>query len=228
MDFVEEQAVSIVANGNFNPAIFQPAWLASRGVITDEESDGAEIEIIHDEICKFKVSSVQFDVRTNRFVMNALAEPFVKIIDIFAQIFGEFLVHTPIRSVGINYGAHFQLVDWKQRNRLGRALAPVEPWGPLSSEFEATDEEMVGGITSLSMKATQPKIGPKCSVGVTIQPSTVVGNSKGVFININNHFQIDDIETAIQWSEIIVSNYDSSMKKSRDILEYFIKFGRGI
>ncbi len=131
MDFVEEQAVSIVANGNFNPTIFQPAWFARQGIITDEEAESAEVEIIHDEICKFKFSSIQFDVQTNRFVMNAMAEPFVKVVDIFSLLFGRLLTHTPIRSIGVNYAAHFQLMDWKQRNRLGRTLAPTEPWGPL-------------------------------------------------------------------------------------------------
>lgn len=228
MDFVEEQAVSIVANGNFNPTIFQPAWLERHSIITEEESVAAEIEIIHDEICKFKFSSIQIDIRSNRFVMNALAEPFVKVPDIFIIIFGNLLTHTPIHSVGINYSAHFQLNDWKQRNRFGRILAPIEPWGPLSGEFEGGDEEMVGGITSLAMKAIQPDIGPKCSFGVTIQPSTVIGNGRGVFVNINNHFQIDDLETASDWAAVVKERYDPSMKKSREILEYFIKFGRGL
>jgi hypothetical protein len=187
MEFVEEQGLSIIANGNFNPTIFQPAWLRAQGVITPEEEEAAKIEIIHPEITRFQVPGLSFDVQTERTVITALAEPFIRAADIFYATFHEKLGHTPITTVGLNYFAHVRLNDWKQRNRFGRKLAPVEPWKDYGKLLETSDQAKVGGLSSLSMRAIKSEYGAEGGINVTVQPSVRIDANAGVFFNVNHH-----------------------------------------
>jgi hypothetical protein len=51
---VHEDLVSIVLVGNFNPAIFQPAWLAAKGLIRESEASAAVVEVIHPELAQYR------------------------------------------------------------------------------------------------------------------------------------------------------------------------------
>ncbi len=42
----EISGASIVMVGSFNPAIFQPRWLGSQGIIRPEEAENAKISLI--------------------------------------------------------------------------------------------------------------------------------------------------------------------------------------
>ena len=50
----EISGVLIVAVGSFNPAIFQPLWFGSLGLIRPEEAKGAQITFIQPQITDFK------------------------------------------------------------------------------------------------------------------------------------------------------------------------------
>jgi hypothetical protein len=224
MDFVEEQGVSIVANGTFNPAIFHPSWLAKNGLITEDEEAASTVEIVHAEIAQFQVPGMRYDVQTERCSIHAVAEPFIKAADDFSTIFGEKLPHSPITSCGINYWAHFSLNSWKQRQAFGRLLAPIEPWGPFGQLLDGNDKETAGGFSTLAMRANHLKYGKGGSINVSMQPSGKVAADCGVFLHINHHFSKDDEET--NFASMIVENFDSCVKMSREILSYMINKGR--
>jgi len=65
-----DDLVSIVLVGNFNPAIFQPTWLASKGLIRESEATSASIEVIHPEIAQFRAGWLHLAVTTTKFVAS--------------------------------------------------------------------------------------------------------------------------------------------------------------
>src|SRR5206468_3509591 len=85
------------------------------------------------------------------------------------------------------YSAHVRLNDWKQRNRFGRKLAPIEPWGDYGKLLETADQMKIGGLSSLSMRAIRPEYGEEGGLNVTVQPSVRIDGNAGVFFNVNHH-----------------------------------------
>ncbi|HEB80754.1 MAG TPA: hypothetical protein ENI71_02630 [Chromatiales bacterium] len=55
----EYDDAAIVLLGNFNPRIFRPDWFGKHCLIGEAEADAASIEIIHPEICIFKMTTVK-------------------------------------------------------------------------------------------------------------------------------------------------------------------------
>jgi len=47
-------SVSIVAIGSFNPAIFQPLWFSTNGLIRPEEAASATINLITNDVTAFR------------------------------------------------------------------------------------------------------------------------------------------------------------------------------
>lgn len=225
-EFVESQALSLVANGNFNPAIFHPLWLAKNGLITVDEETSATIDITHPELSQFSLPGIKFDVQTERFVLHMSLEPFVRSADLFGRLFAELLPHTPISTCGINFSCHVRLKSWEQRQRFGRILAPVEPWGEFGATFDSDDAEKAGGLTTLSMKGPSPSFGPNCSIGATIQPSATVSDNAGIFVNINHHYKIDDKTTGQEWAPHILEVFDDAILGSRKIIDHLCSTGR--
>lgn len=223
MDYVEEQGISIVANGAFNPAIFNPSWLCRHELISAGEEEASTIEIIHPEISQFTVPGIKFDIQTERAALNGLAEPFIRAVEMFSQIFERLLPHTPIDNVGVNYWVHFTAKDWAQRQRFARLFVPIEPWGEFGQLLESDDKNLAGGFSTLSMRAAFPDYGENGSINVHLQPSAKIGGDNGVFAAVNHHFSNFDGENA---GGAVLRSYDSCMKYSRTLIKYLIEKAR--
>ena len=70
------RGLTIVLIGDFNPTIFQPAWFAAQGFITDEEARTAAIGIIHPDVTAFELSWLKLQVDRERFFSMCLAPPY--------------------------------------------------------------------------------------------------------------------------------------------------------
>src|SRR5829696_7901521 len=105
----EFEAVSIVMIGSFNPAIFQPRWLATQQLIRTEEAEKAKITIVQSELVDFSTEWFQLQVLQNRFQL-ASADPrqYGPLRDLAAAIF-TVLPHTPISALGLNRQFHFKM-----------------------------------------------------------------------------------------------------------------------
>jgi len=228
MDEFEKQGLALVANGAFNPAIFHPSWLRLHEIINDEELAEARTEVTHREIAQFSIPGLSFDVQSERLALVASQEPFVRILDIALHLFTELLPQTPLTSIGINYFVHANLQSWTRRHRLGRMLAPIDPWGEFGRSMEGSDPESVGGMTSLTMRAPLGHIGPESQLGVTVQPSADVDDSKGIYINVNHHLKPLRIERAGDWGELLNSEFDEAVQKSRKLVNHLIDLGMSL
>ncbi len=120
---------SIVLVGKFNPAIFSPAWFAKNGIITEGELQVAETQVVHKQITRFAVEHLTVHAELERFSIKVSTDPLIRIADMVSTTFRGLLPHTPVQAFGINYVEHWRLDTWQRRLALGRALAPIEPWG---------------------------------------------------------------------------------------------------
>lgn len=220
--------------GTFNPAIFQPSWLAMNGVVTTDDAEDAKIAIIHPEFAEFEVGGFTIKVEPERFQINTLKEPFVSLLDTVLVVFGKLLTHTPINQAGINYGVHFAVDSPDQRHRLGRALAPLDPWGEWGTSLETGDLKTTGGMRSLVIEQTKA---PRRDHGyrrVHIEPSVrqdLVDPTIGVYMMVNDHFQVPSEEAAkmaaacVEWLE---ENFEVSLLESKKIVSDVMDFAGGL
>jgi hypothetical protein len=225
---VESQGVSIVMVGKLNPAIMSPAWLAKHGLISDDEMIDAKLNVIHPEITQFVAGSYGFDITQQRFLVRSSNEPFVQVLDLVVGVFGELLVHTPIQKVGINFDLIFKCRSPKQRVELGRRLAPIEPWGDFGKRMKDTQADKVGGMISLTMQ--ENLVGRRGYRRVEIEPVADASSARAK-ININDHYEVADIEKASNASEIVdvlLNNFETSLAESRRIAGELVDYSMGL
>lgn len=74
---IELQSHSIVAVGDLNPAIFQPAWFAGEGLINPGEAQAAQIQMISAQAALFDVDWLSVQVLPDRFVATTTSEAYL-------------------------------------------------------------------------------------------------------------------------------------------------------
>ena len=218
----EITGVSLVLLGNFSPAIFTPAWFGWHELLPVTVVDVAELEVAQPKLTVFRAEWLHLQVDSDRFSISTTQPPFVRLRDMGIRIFREKLPHTRLRSLGINRQVHFLVNSSKERDRIGRLLAPVKPWGEWGKEIEP--DGMHGGMTSLTM--TQLNLSdrsPNGRLNVTVQPSTKIGlEGTGIYVEVNDHFVVQDPSSQAATSDIvqlIENNFDASIKHSEQIID---------
>ena len=220
----EIAGVSLVMLGNFNPSIFAPAWFGRHRLLSDRMVDNANTEIVHPQIAKFNADWLNAQVVPERFQIQTTNAPYyVCLLDLAIRIFREFLPHTPLKSMGINREVHFSVRSFKERDRLGRRLAPVEPWGDWGKKLELDGEH--GGMTSLTMTQVNPEGRPPGGqINVKVEPSTRIGQGRrGVYVQVNDHYAIEESSSQMASNEIVTlleKKFDESLRRADEIIDH--------
>jgi len=143
---IHEETASIALAGKFNPAIFQPAWLAAKGLLRESEASAATIEVIHPEVSQFRVEWLHLSVTRERFTATT-SDPSHRapLRDLVAGIF-DLLDQTPTTVLGLSRAVHVDLPDEATWHALGHFVAPKEPWGDVLTK---------PGLRSLLMQGTR-------------------------------------------------------------------------
>lgn len=222
-----EQA-SIVALGNFNPAIFTPAWFELQGLMSGSNLEDANLGVAHAEVLQFDWDWLHIRSDKTRFQALTQVAPLIRVRDLVLRVFQGLLPHTPITAIGMNYSVHFQVRNYEEYNRIGRTLAPIDPWGEVGELLQLDRRE--GGMTSLTMSQLD-------SVGVTngdrinikIEPSNYInqtGSKQGIFVEVNNHFGMgeDDLSPLVRLDE----NFDVSLSTSRKVVTQIMALSQPI
>lgn len=196
---IEGRTITLV--GSFNPKIFQPAWFAAQGLIRQEEEEAAEIKLIHPAVASFTTAWLVLEVTADRFsagtTQNAFYEP---LRDLVLGTF-RLLRHTPIRMMGLNRDSHFRMPSEEAWHAFGHRLAPKEVWeGILESP----------GVRSLTMEGQRPD-GLNGYIRVRVEPSARV--PPGVFVQINDHYVVEQEET-LQGSDEIINILDQEWRNA--------------
>jgi hypothetical protein len=204
----ETDQASLVLLGLFNPAIFQPFWFARSNLIGSEEAAGAEIEIIHPEVCKFQTDNYVIQVERERFIARSRSGPSELVKDLIIKAFGEYLPHTPVGVLGINRIVHFDAGSFEIRDAVGRAFAPWDTWGDWAPSFQGHDRKTHGGMIALQMRQGVPPGGYNGYVRALIGPSNVIPSDRGIYVDINHHYEIVARENAVGCAEVIAALED--------------------
>ena len=217
----EISGVSIVLLGDLNPKIFTPDWFARYDLLSGEEANAAEVEIIHQQVTKFRAGWLSLSVETNRFVAET-TDHSIQLRDLVVRTFQEYLSHTPIGMLGINREMHFSVGSTEERDRIGFKLAPPDVWGDWASDIVAAEGNIHGGMRSLEIRQTLVKDRPRGYVQATVQPSAKIKNQTGIYVRVNDHYEIDDPGKALGCEEIIgflAAKFDDSKRRSEWIID---------
>lgn len=217
----EMSGCSVVMLGDFNPAIFHPSWLHAAGIEGDISEEITELQVVIREISSFRIDSRTYNVMPERFVLETSTAPWVAIADITRQIFEEFLVHTPIRALGINRTVHFNVASTEIRNNIGRDLAPIVPWGEFGSEMEPDDAAQVGGLQSLTMRRKKRLDTAFLETNAKIEPSARLTGHNGIFMEVNHHHVLLDYDSGDGTGpavEILVNSFEPLIVEADSII----------
>ena len=218
----EISGTSIVLVGSFNPAIFTPAWFELHGLLPEGTAEIATLEIAHGQATAFKADWLHLNVVPERFTVDTTQAPDVRIRDLVVRTFREHLNHTPLNAVGINRDVHFNVRSLEDRDRIGRRLAPIDPWGEWAEELGL--DGMFGGMTSLTMTQVDPEGRPKGGrINVKVEPSVRIGEGRtGVYVNVNDHYprDADQPEAAEAVMEMLENYFDASVQRSNRLIDH--------
>jgi len=181
---LEIQGLSIVALGSFNPAIFHPIWFSNHNLIREQEAEKAKIEIMNQEVAIISTDWFDLQVTKDRFSVETV-DP-TKDRPIRDLVFGTFgiLEHTPINMFGLNSNQHFKISSEDEWHGIGHFYAPKKSWHEIVAE---------PGLRILLMEGKRENCSAN-KIRVRMEPSAKV--SPGVFIHVNEHYQISDKQNA--------------------------------
>ncbi len=209
------QGHNIVLVGNFNPAIFQPAWFAAEELIRKQEAEEANLIIGHPDIMIFSLDWLRVEVDRERFIASTTMEPYDEIVrDLVLGTF-KLLPHTPITIMGINRQRHFEMSSEEQWHKAGHTLAPKEIWNDVLKN---------PGTMSITMEESQRSDGLDGYVRVTVEPSNKV--HPGIFIKVNDHFEIRNPEKTSGNKDIIdilENNWSNSYRRSAKMISMLLE-----
>jgi len=212
---------SIIAIGDFNPAIFSPNWLLSNQLIGEADAETALLDEglhISHQLARYKTEWFQLQVVGNQFSLTSIGPVTPAIKDLAVSIFS-LLSHTPVTAVGLNFTGHYKIISEEDYHKIGDMLAPKLVW---ENAFIG-EEKLSFGLDNLTIRIE------KCSRGeepvtkdlkrVTLQPSNKI--KQGIFFTLNNHFDttlIRSDESAARLAvSIINDNWDNELSTSTDI-----------
>ena len=199
----EIEGVGIVLVGSFNPKIFQPAWFAAENLIREEEAQAANIQLIHQQVAIFSLDWLHLQVTDEQFSATTIQSHFYEPLrDLVLGTF-RLLRHTPIHKMGLNRDSHFRVTSEEAWHAFGHRLTPKEPWAGILKE---------PGMRNLIMEGLRPD-NLKGYIRVRVEPS--VRYHPGVFINVNDHYEVNDGAT-IRGCDEIINILEREWKNSLD------------
>ena len=223
----EISGVDVIVLGAFNPALFTPAWFVLHGLLPEGAADSAEVEIIHPLVTEFTFDWLHLKVTAEHFSAETSQAPHVRVRDLVVRVFREYLPHTPLKGFEINRRVHFRVRNPADRDRIGRMLAPVEPWGRWGPDLGLDGEH--SGMTSLTMSQLDP---PGRAAGgrinVTVEPSNRIGDPRsGVYVLVNDHYLIDEAgSTTGRSTGILEENFETSLERSGGIIDHVMSLAK--
>ncbi len=225
----EISAAAVVVLGDFNPAIFTPAWFALHGLLPEGVAESADLRVASQHVTEFATEWLRLQVTDERFIVETWQAPHVRLCDLVARTFKEYLHHTPVTALGINRDVHFRVRDFSERDRIGRTLAPIEPWGTWGRDLGPDGRD--GGMTSLTMTQVNPGGRPDGGqINVTVEPSHRVGEGRnGVHVRVNDHYAIDGTQlgTAERLMKLFEANFEESLARSNAIIDHIMSLAKG-
>lgn len=202
---LEIETLSIVFLGDFNPIIFQPFWLYSKGLIRENEATDAKVEVIHNEVVKFDINDwASIEVTKNRCEFKSSKKPYFEPLKDLASSIFKILRETPLKSFGINHIYDCKIPNEELYIDLGRRLTPLELWGENMNDPR---------LNTLEIMESNRIDGEKGNRRIRITPSDQKIQF-GVTVNINNHFDLKQGDKYLNAISQLEKHWADSFKNS--------------
>ncbi|MDE2984916.1 MAG: hypothetical protein OXU69_09440 [Gemmatimonadota bacterium] len=107
----EISGMQIVLLGQFNPAIFTPAWFAHNKLLREGLEKSAQVQVIHPQIAAFTADWLHLQVTNEQFRAETQQAPYARLCELVVRTFSECFHHTPLTGFGINRNVHFLVSD---------------------------------------------------------------------------------------------------------------------
>lgn len=203
----QSESASIVMLGSFNPAIFQPSWLALKNLISPSDAQSAEVKLVAPQLAAFKAGGILIEVLQERFVAQA-DEPQdqVRLRDLAVGVFA-ILGETPVNRMGLNWTYIFRLQDESRWHAVGDLLAPKDVWSKVLRGRP--------GLRTMAIQGGLPE-GLRGQLNVKLEPTT----APSVRVEINNDILGPDRDGAVNadtFVELIRKYWDDARKESARI-----------
>ena len=89
-------------------------------------------------------------------------------------------------------------------------------------DIVAAEGKIHSGMQSLAMRQGAVKGRPGGHILATVQPSTKIRNETGIYVQINDHYEVDDPDKVSGCEEIIgylATNFNDSKRRSEWIID---------
>ena len=207
---IKEEYLSIVLRGDFNPKIFQPYWFCMNKLLGEEETEAANVHVIHKDVLHFSLDWLDIQVLRDRFTVRLLQNGYEEALrDLVLGTF-KLLHHTPSRMMGVNKGVHFFVDSVDEWHSLGHKLAPKEGlWDCVLSKPGTLSVVIEGQRTD----------GFEGWVRVRVEPSRQ--HRRGVIVEVNDHFVGNGEEkmpVIAPMMEILSSQWENCVERSKQII----------
>jgi hypothetical protein len=211
-NYRQRYTCAAVMVGNFNPVIVQPTWLAFKELIREQESKSANIEVIHNEVSKWKLDWLEFEATPTRMEMKTSQEPYLEPMKDLISSIWKILKETPISAFGINHLFYFALPDDDKLFEFGNKLVPLDPW----SQF--MNKPRVAEVVVMEQKRND---GFEGNFSVFVKRPDVAVNSKfSLLIQINDHFDFNNPPNGSQLvRNVLNEKWKSSYERAHQICE---------
>jgi hypothetical protein len=215
----------VVLLGQFAPLMFSPLWFAKNNIVSSDTADAALIGILHQDLAQLRIGKFQLQVQVGRLQAETTEAPWVDLSDFVARTFTEALLATPINQMGINRIVHFSVGSEEIRDRIGKTLAPNEPWGEFGRAIAATKSAGRGGCIDVTMYLPTSGDGFKGHMQVSVQPSARIKGNIGIYVQTNDHYDVGKLEeitdcTAIM--KLLIDNFEKSVQFSDSIIDHLM------
>lgn len=209
----EIEGTSVVLLGNFNPSIFQPAWLAAHGLIRAEEAETAKIHVVHPQLSSFTAEWLTLQVTEDKFgASTSDVAHYEPLRDLVLGIFA-LLEHTPFSQMGINRQMHYKMPSEEFWDDFGHFLAPKAAW---------QDILVQPGLRSLTIQGLRKEI-PDATMYVKVEPSVKV--HFGVYIETNEHRETSGTDAAKKLMNTLKDSWQGSQAYAKRLAEHLLEQG---
>ena len=228
MDIIQrQQNIGIVVVGNFDPTKLTPKWLYELNIITAEEWNGQERNLlVSNPITKFKFGAIEFLSQPTRIqlISNDISQS-NHLVNMTLNILNNY-GDTEFKAVGINAGLLFTFANSDDSYHFGEYLGQLQAMNmffddprlrsvTFESNQQATAETPKTSIIIQAEEAAEPRNKP-------------VENAKGstekdwvpvCTMQANNHFVVETKEQALQ----VVNKAEVLHNEFREKAEYFFR-----
>jgi hypothetical protein len=210
----ENEVLSIVVLGEFNPAIFQPAWFGSQELIRQGEANTATIEIVHRDVSIFTTEWLRVQVTRDRLHMQTERDSdFDALRDVVVGTL-TLLRHSPTKVVGVNHDLTVRFRDRKQFDELGWLLSPMRLW------VEVLERPGVAQLQEQGERTDQYE----GYVRARIEP--MGDGSLRAIVGANDHFVLSDESSAASTEQIaalLVEEWKPIASRAARIIDHVIE-----